>query len=242
MKLTVIIPALNEEKALPKLLNCLRNQTIGSENLEVIVADANSTDNTVKEARNYGAKVVEGGSPAVGRNNGAKFASSPVLIFFDADVEIQRNFLEKALKSFESKDLDIAGGYFAIKKGSLSYIVHNLSANFFKYIRQNTKSPNLSGDFIIIKKDLFERLSGFDESMTIGEDNDLAKRAKKIGANFATIDVRYITSPRRIDQIGLVGLILTFILMTLFSLILIQKNKKVQEFLQKFYGKVGEFK
>ena len=63
MKLSIIIPTYNEEEYLPKLLESIKMQDFTD--YEVIVADANSKDNTRKIATDYGAKVVDGGFDCV---------------------------------------------------------------------------------------------------------------------------------------------------------------------------------
>ncbi len=73
MELSIVVPAYNEEKYLPKLLSCIKKQTY--KDCEIIVADANSRDRTKETAKKYGCKIVKsGGLPAIGRNNGAKAA------------------------------------------------------------------------------------------------------------------------------------------------------------------------
>ena len=72
MKISIIIPTYNEEDYLPALLKSIQRQNF--KDLEVIVADAHSTDKTLEIAKKYNCKIVPGGLPAVGRNNGAKIA------------------------------------------------------------------------------------------------------------------------------------------------------------------------
>jgi len=69
-RLSVIIPTLNEAGYLPLLLEALAAQTRPAD--EIIVADAGSVDGTAELARRRGARVVHGGTPAVGRNAGAR--------------------------------------------------------------------------------------------------------------------------------------------------------------------------
>jgi len=66
--LSIIIPALNEEKYLPLLLKSLKSQNFNE--YEIIVVDAGSSDKTVDIAKEYGCKVVKGGVPGAGRNRG----------------------------------------------------------------------------------------------------------------------------------------------------------------------------
>ena len=77
--LTVVIPTLNEEDQLASLLNSIQGQ--GLDSYQVIVADAGSNDGTLKIAKDYNCQVVSGGSPAEGRNEGAKAADSSLTSF-----------------------------------------------------------------------------------------------------------------------------------------------------------------
>ena len=80
VKLSIIIPTYNEEEYLHKLLDSIKSQSFSD--YEIIVADANSKDNTREIAISYGCKVVNGGLPAIGRNNGAKVAEGRLFTIF----------------------------------------------------------------------------------------------------------------------------------------------------------------
>ena len=71
--LSIIIPALNEEKYLPLLLGEIKKQNF-ADDLEIIVADAGSVDKTIEIARSFGCEITKGGLPAKGRNEGGKVA------------------------------------------------------------------------------------------------------------------------------------------------------------------------
>ena len=103
---SIIIPTLNEEEYIGHLLDCLQKQTFN--NLEIIVADANSKDRTVEIAQMYRAKVVKGGRSAVGRNNGAAVAHGEILLFLDADIKFGNSFLKSCLASFQAAKADMA--------------------------------------------------------------------------------------------------------------------------------------
>ena len=79
VKLSIIIPTYNEEEYLPKLLYSIKEQEF--KDYEIIVADAGSVDRTREIAESNGCKVIEGGLPAVGRNNGAKIAKGKYFYF-----------------------------------------------------------------------------------------------------------------------------------------------------------------
>ena len=109
MKLSIVIPTKNEEVLLPLLLESIRGQSFTD--YEVIVADAKSTDATPRIAASFGARVVEGGMPAPGRNRGAEQATGDVLVFFDADVILpNEHFLRDCLEEMEQKNIDAPSG------------------------------------------------------------------------------------------------------------------------------------
>src|SRR5437016_3065442 len=92
--LTIVIPAKNESKLLPRLLQSLTRQDYPTIcNIKVLVADASSTDGTPEQALRFSEQlsieVIPGGLPSVGRNAGAHRASTPYVLFVDADIELR---------------------------------------------------------------------------------------------------------------------------------------------------------
>src|SRR6056297_1802056 len=110
--LSIIIPTLNEEDFLKNTLKEIKRQDF--ENYEIIVADAGSNDNTKEIAKDFNCKIVEGGSPAQGRNSGAEVAQGDILLFLDSDlIKIYEKDLKKGVAEFKKKNLD--GAAFPIK-------------------------------------------------------------------------------------------------------------------------------
>lgn len=202
--ISIIIPAYNEEKYLPKLLESIKKQTF--HDYEVIVADANSKDHTRDVALQYGCSVVKGGRPAFGRNTAAKVAKGEYLLFLDSDVILPKNFLQKTLHEFKRKKLDMAITAIRpisnIEIDKLIYKTHNdIIAHASKIY------PLTPGSSIFITKKLHDKLHGFDETMHISEDNDYGKRAKKI-ANYGAITDTYVKlSMRRLNKEGRIKLV-----------------------------------
>lgn len=123
MKISIIIPTYNEEEFLPDLLKSIKRQDF--KDLEVIIADANSTDKTVEIAKSYMCKVVPGGLPAVGRNNGAKVAKGEILLFLDADSVLTNNYITSTIEEFELHNLGIAITQIVpLEKGFINEISH----------------------------------------------------------------------------------------------------------------------
>src|SRR5215813_6208841 len=91
--LTIVIPAKNESRLLPNLLESLCRQDYPSmPSTKVYLADAGSTDGTPELARSFTGRldieVIPGGLPSVGRNAGARRAQSSYVLFIDADMEL----------------------------------------------------------------------------------------------------------------------------------------------------------
>lgn len=197
--LSIIIPTLNEEEYLPKVLDSIKKQAFSD--YEIIVSDAGSTDKTVEIAQKYGCRVVEGGLPARGRNNGAKAAKGDVLFFLDADTELSDNFLEESLKEFNERQIDIAS--FCLVPNPSTKISSLLMNTFYnKMIIATEKILPHSAVGILIKKPLFEKLNGYDENIKLAEDHDLGRRAQKEGKFGILRSAEILVSDRRFKKDG----------------------------------------
>lgn len=199
--LSIIIPTLNEEDYLPKLLESIKSQSF--KDYELIVADAGSKDATLVFSREHNCKVVGGGLPARGRNNGARAANGNILFFIDADTVLPDNFFENAYEEFEKRKLDI--GSFC-----LSPLPYSKKSAIFLDIFYNYPIV-LLGDAlphaavgILIKKDVFEKLGGFDENIKLAEDHSLARKAKKmLNVKYGIIEsTKIFVSDRRFRKDG----------------------------------------
>ncbi|MBI1908051.1 glycosyltransferase [Candidatus Uhrbacteria bacterium] len=203
----VVIPAKNEERYLPGLLEALRRQTVRPD--DVAVGDGGSSDATRDIARKFGAKVVQGGSTALGRNKGAAVTTSDLIVFFDADAIIEDpRFIERAMREFTERGLDVATADVDVRGGTL---VDRASFGFYnRYVRWwGARHPHPIGTFIMVRRSVHEALRGFDTAVTFAEDHDYGLRARDLGYRFGVLDtVRIGTSPRRQERIGRVRFLL----------------------------------
>ena len=197
--LSIIIPTYNEEKYLPKLLNCIKKQNYA--NYQIIVSDSNSKDKTRQIAEKYGCIIVNGGLPAVGRNNGAKIAKGVILLFLDADVQFCSNFISKSIREFEEKNLDVAGCY-VLPLGN--NIIDKIFFGIFNLWTFTTQFfyPNASGGGIFCRKWLHKKVNGFDESIKLSEDMDYVKRCAKYGKFRILKSASTFISMRRFEKEG----------------------------------------
>ncbi len=236
--LSIIIPVLNEEKLLPILLKEIKKQTrqnFASQNLsgqdffdgeedksssspslspgessvyEIIVADANSKDKTVEIAKNFGCKIAMGGSPAKGRNEGAKIAEGSIFLFMDADnIYLPENFFENILREFRKRNLGVASFPIEPDGKKIDRIFYGIYNNFVNL----TQIP-LASNSVLVKKEIFEKIAGFDEEIRIGEDHDFVQRAARLG-KFGFIKTEpVLTSARRLENDGRLKTYLKYIL------------------------------
>ena len=176
---SIIIPTLNEEAYLPRLLASIRAQDYRDH--EVIVADNGSRDRTRALARQSGARVVPGGLPGVGRNHGAVAARGEFLLFLDADTVLPEGFLTKIMARFEKDFIDICVPWIRPIDGtnSIYRTIFQFSNTFFKLME--AIQPQGLGICILASKRIHNRIGGFAEDIRVSEDFDYINRASLVG-------------------------------------------------------------
>ncbi|XOB41148.1 MAG: trypsin-like peptidase domain-containing protein [Candidatus Nealsonbacteria bacterium] len=212
--LSIIIPTLNEQDYLPLVLAEIKDQ--GFSDYEIIVADSNSQDDTVKVARSFGCKLTQGGLPAKGRNQGAKIASGELFLFIDADaITLPVGFLNELTEKFKSRKLDIAS-FPIYPQGKIIdkifYWLYNLWAKLSQSFLPHATNV------ILVKKEIHQVIGGFDERVKFAEDHDYVRRAKKHG-RFGFIDISpVLVSARRFEKDGRLVTYLRYVLAGLWVL------------------------
>ena len=205
MILSIIIPTYNEEEYLPVLLESIKEQDF--DDYEVIVADAQSTDRTREIAEEYGCIVVEGGLPAVGRNNGARVAKGEILLFLDSDLKLTEDYLRNVIYEFRMERLGIAITQMLPLSNKVQDKIFHDFANYFMIGVEKIK-PHGAGCYgIIAKKELHDECGGFDESLTFGEDTDYIERLAKKERFRVLRNAKIGVSTRRLEEEGLATLI-----------------------------------
>jgi len=181
---SVVIPVYNGAQTLARCLLALRNQSLTSS--EVIVVDDGSTDASGTIARRLGAQVVAGprSGPAAARNRGIEAASSPIILFTDADCTPHEDWIENMLTAFQ--DPDVAGC-----KGSYSSAQQSISARFVQLDyedRYRRMKRRQTIDFVDTysagyRRGILHEMGGFDESYRDSsvEDQELAFRVAAAG-------------------------------------------------------------
>lgn len=207
MKLTIIIPAFNEEAYLPSTLDSIQTAAAhlsdsSSAEIDIIVVDNNSVDDTAAVARSRGATVVH--EPVQGiaraRNTGAHHADGDVLVFVDADVVLPSTLLAEIHTAMS--DSACVGGAVDVnyrpKRRSMRVYLRA-----WRILSRLTGMAQGATQFC--RKSAFEELGGYDEKAWIGEDADffwaLKKLARRTGRTVRLIEEpRVHASSRRFDK------------------------------------------
>lgn len=201
MLLSIIIPTRNEENYLSDLLKSIRMQNFPAYDYEIIVADNKSKDRTKEIARKYKCKIIQGGLPGPGRNFGAKAAKGEILLFLDADTGLlTKSFLKNSINEFKSRHLAVAvpEAYVKGKKmDELFFETWNHLVDISQYLM-----PYAGGWCIFALKKNHDKIKGFDEKITLGEDSDYAQRMSKTGVFRMLKSIKVQVSPRRFKKEG----------------------------------------
>jgi glycosyltransferase involved in cell wall biosynthesis len=231
MKISVVIPALNEEKYLPKLLNSLSVQKTKFE-YEIIVADGYSEDNTVKIAKKAGAKVVmeRNRSAAWERTAGAKIASGNIIAFVDSDTIVPDDWVERIGCEFEKKEdvVMVYGCAYLLEESRLMNSIVVFSSTLFIFVLSLFGIHNTPGFNMAVRKEIYEKCGGFDTALVTGEDLDLAKKMSRFGRIKFVPSLVVGVSARRIKKWGLLKFVV-FHLVNLFNFAFKGKTSKNYE-------------
>ncbi len=207
-KFSVIIPALNEEKFLPKLLASLATQS--ERDFEVIVVDGSSKDRTVEMAKSFQNKlpsliieVSKIASLPLQRNLGAKRASGEWFIFIDADSVLLPYFIERIAGYIDQYKPKLFTTWFRSDSEVPSDALLTLLADMFiegSLILHRQLSP---GPLTLVTREVFDSVNGYDESLKFSEDFDFAQRLSGKGINLKILrETLYVWSMRRIRKEG----------------------------------------
>lgn len=195
MKVSVIIPAFNEEEYLAKTLESIKSQTVSPD--EVIIVDNNSTDRTAEIAQSFGFKVIREKEQGLthARNAGFNAATGDVFLRTDSDTIVPHNWVETMKKHFEDENVGRVSGSAVFYKESLDPLFRFLVF----WVNEPFGYKALFGPNFAIRRDVWEKVK--DEvhlnDDRFHEDLDLAIHSGCYGKYIRDYSLKVITSSRR---------------------------------------------
>lgn len=200
-RISVIIPAHNEEQYLPATLDSLAGQTYG--HFEVVVVANGCTDRTEEVAKAKGARVIWLEERGLGRarNLGGKKAKGEILVFLDADTILEPRALECIAREF-TRDHGMATLRGKPDSDRFSHKMLYLMKNAF----HRTHLHYGSAGVIICWKDRFRSVRGFDESLQVSEVHEFMGRMRRFGGFKYIGTATATTSMRRYQRFGFISM------------------------------------
>jgi len=198
LKVSILIPAHNEEQVIDRLLQRMTELTYPKDKLQIIVIDDGSIDKTGKIAGQYSkahsyVKVIrrsrkEGGrGKAAALNAGFKHANGEIILCFDADYYPQRDIVEKLTREFVDPRVGIVQGRITVLNESQNTVTRLVTLERIGGYRVDQQARDslglitqFGGTVGGVRRSLLERLGGWDESI-LAEDTDLTFRVYLAG-------------------------------------------------------------
>jgi glycosyltransferase involved in cell wall biosynthesis len=150
---------------------------IGSTRIIIAYCSTDNTREVIQATKgNLNVEIIDGGPVSVAKNRGARLATTPYILFIDADVRFFKDtVIRDVVRLLERKNLDLVGlnikCYDADKRAKVGFAVFNVINHTLKYF-----SPFAVGAFMLTRRDRFEEFGGFPENLLTSEDYFLSKK------------------------------------------------------------------
>lgn len=203
LKVSVVIPAYNEEKFLGATLASLKNQTVAP--YEIIVVDNNSTDKTIEVAKQFSVRIVSEKRQGLSfaRNKGFSEARGDIILRTDSDSMAPRDWVERVTNAFEKDNLNTFSGSAVLYHPAFNFLFDCLCF----YINDAFGYNSLLGPNFAIRKSAWEAICNntCDDDARFHEDLDMAIHSQQLGGYKRDLTLRVLTSNRRTS--GMKGLV-----------------------------------
>jgi cellulose synthase/poly-beta-1,6-N-acetylglucosamine synthase-like glycosyltransferase len=188
--LSVVVIGRNEGE---RLLRCLESvvamDQLGAP-VEIIYVDSASSDGSVERARQFGAKVIQVNPmrpcAAVGRNAGWRAARAGIVLFLDGDTILVPDFARNASGQFDDESVAVVFG--DRRETNTDGSIYNRVLDL-DWIMPPGPAEFCGGD-ALIRRDVLERVAGYDERLIAGEDAELCWRIRALGYKIMHLDRR----------------------------------------------------
>ena len=202
-RISVVVPARNEEEKLPRCLAALCCQSLSD--FELIVVDSASTDSTGEVARDFGARVVRVEEPGVARARQAGFeeAQGEIIVSTDADAIPSSNWLERLVAPFCDPEVVGTFGTLHFTRGGLLAEVGHALFSVFQRANYHIGRPLFCGPNFAVSKGAFHAVDGFkrgDGYPGEAEDVRLALKIREMGKIVFLHDLPMVVSVRNLEK------------------------------------------
>ncbi len=194
--ISFVIPAYNEEKYIGATLAAIHaSMKQVQEPYEIVVANDASRDGTAAMAERAGARVVTAEKRQIAgtRNSGARASTGDILIFVDADTQVNGPLIAEALAALRS---GAVGGGAAVQFDEAPRWVKNILVVFVPLYFRLARWA--AGCFIFCTRAAYETAGGFDETLYASEEIHFSRALKRLG-RFVILKERVTTSARKTD-------------------------------------------
>jgi peptidoglycan-N-acetylglucosamine deacetylase len=205
MKISIIVPARNEEKFIAKCLTSLKDQTYKGD-YEIVVVDNCSTDKTAKIARSFGVRVISATkekSVFYARQLGADATKGDIIVQADGDTLYPRHWLEKIAKKFEehAEAVALSGRFLYREKFTWSWIeiparnwMNKISSAFFG------RPFLVCGATFAFRREAFYRAGGYRNIAYSADQHGITTKFRKQGKVLYDSNICVLTSARSVRQ------------------------------------------
>jgi len=210
-RISVIIPAINEEKLLPRMLGQFAPALLERHNVELVVSDGGSKDRTLDIARARAHVLVENvpyvkQTISAGRNAGARKAHGDIFVFLNADTFLKepQTFFQRISEELERPGtvaVTCAVGVYPEEERWSDRAFHGFY-NWFFYMMNRVGMGMGRGECHVMKREIFDKVHGYADRIAAGEDYDMFRRLEVLGRIRFLRDVVVYESPRRYRRFG----------------------------------------
>jgi mycofactocin system glycosyltransferase len=188
--ISVVVPVRNRPEQIGECLRSLLSLDYPTERREIIVVDDASTDSTPEKIACFPVRRIfmpQPGGPAACRNRGAREASGELIAFIDSDCVADPNWLRELVSCFNDPRVGAAGGIVEpLSRDSLLQKYEAVKSPLYQGAKPRKVQPSspvsyLAGCNLLVRKEIFEKLGGFDEKLRFGEDVDFIWRLSDQG-------------------------------------------------------------
>lgn len=206
--ISVILPTFNKLAFLPRCADSVIAAAERRPDVEIIFIDHGSTDGSWQFVQRLAAShpslvraiQSQGGSIAELRNRGAATADGDILVFFDSDVDVPKDYFESMLRVLRETGAELVGCECGIPEGAhwSERVWHQLHAT-----DRDGEVNYLNGANLCVRRETFDAIGGFSAQLTVGEDTDFCARARARGARVyeaQALRVIHLANPKSIHQ------------------------------------------